>query len=861
MSDVSSRLADAVADRYVVERELGQGGMATVYGARDRKHGRLVAIKVLRPEISVTVGLGRFRQEIEIVARLQHPHILPLLDSGEADGFLYYVMPYVDGESLRERLQREGEFPISSAVRILAEIADALAYAHRRNVVHRDMKPENVMLSGRHPLVMDFGIAKAVSPAFESPRITTEGVALGTPAYMAPEQASADPHLDHRVDIYALGVIGYELLTGSTPFAGASAQQVLAAHVTQPPEPIRNRRPTIPVALATIIMRCLEKRPADRPQSADEILLALETMVTPREGMPPTGSSAAHGPSRVTPRRAAMAGGGAILVLGLAGLLWQVLAPAAEAPVAHHRQLTFLGNVEQQQISPDGELLAYVERGDTRRLVVRDLKSGSIIPVATLGEWGSIRWSPDGATILHIGRKGTKWRAELFPRLGGPARPLGPRGGYGIFSPDGSRLATWNENPDIHLTVTVLASGVKQVIKLPQTRWLGDGDWSPDGRFIVLTAGDWSAPRFTLWAIDMATGKGHGVVSDTVRLSPPRWSRQGDALYYIRDKSELRKILMTQDGFPRGPPAIIQAGLAADDFSIAADGSSLTYTRRQQHSNLWLAAGSGGNSRFTTTQLTRGTTWKTPPRLSPDGRLIAFAQGEENGAGIFVLPVSGGEPRRVTTGGVASSAPAWSPDGRRLAFVVTVQGRWRLRTTALDGGEEKTYEKANVSSALAWAPYDRILYQRLGNKNFHWLDPSNEAEEPLVANDSVGWIFSPIPSPDGQNIVVFWNRERRGAYVLSPRDSSQTPIGPPHGWPLGWSADGASLYLETEGNQIQRLPAKGGKGVTIADLPFKDSACDFHERPARLQLICAVPESVSDVWMIENFEPAHRTGQ
>lgn len=300
MSDVSSRLADAVADRYVVERELGQGGMATVYGARDRKHGRLVAIKVLRPEISVTVGLGRFRQEIEIVAGLQHPHILPLLDSGEADGFLYYVMPYVDGESLRERLQREGEFPISSAVRILAEIADALAYAHRRNVVHRDMKPENVMLSGRHPLVMDFGIAKAVSPAFESPRITTEGVALGTPAYMAPEQASADPHLDHRVDIYALGVIGYELLTGSTPFAGASAQQVLAAHVTQPPEPIRNRRATIPVALATIIMRCLEKRPADRPQSADEILLALETMVTPREGMPPTGSSAAHGPSRVT---------------------------------------------------------------------------------------------------------------------------------------------------------------------------------------------------------------------------------------------------------------------------------------------------------------------------------------------------------------------------------------------------------------------------------------------------------------------------------------------------------------------------------------------------------------------------------
>ena len=201
-------LRAALADRYAVARELGQGGMATVYLAEDLKHHRKVAVKVLRPELAAALGAERFTREIEIGAQLQHPHILPLLDSGEAGGFLYYVMPYVDGESLRERLVRVGELPVHEAVKLLCEIVDALSHAHARGVVHRDIKPDNVMLSGRHALVMDFGVAKAVSEATGRQQLTTAGVALGTPAYMAPEQATADPHLDHRVDIYAVGRAG-----------------------------------------------------------------------------------------------------------------------------------------------------------------------------------------------------------------------------------------------------------------------------------------------------------------------------------------------------------------------------------------------------------------------------------------------------------------------------------------------------------------------------------------------------------------------------------------------------------------------------------------------------------------------------
>jgi tetratricopeptide (TPR) repeat protein/tRNA A-37 threonylcarbamoyl transferase component Bud32 len=289
--DLATRIAAALADRYRIERELGQGGMATVYLAEDLKHRRRVAVKVLRPELAESIGGARFLREIEIAAQLTHPHILPLHDSGEAGGFLYYVMPYVDGEPLRAKLSRDGALPPADAARYLREVADALAYAHAHGVVHRDIKPENVMISGRHAMVMDFGIAKAVSEAADSPEgLTTVGMTLGTPAYMSPEQAVADPSIDHRADIYALGVMGYEMVAGRTPFDARSPQQVLAAHVTQAPEPLLARAPGCPPALASLVMRCLEKRAADRPQSAADLVAPLEATTTPSGELTPTGA-------------------------------------------------------------------------------------------------------------------------------------------------------------------------------------------------------------------------------------------------------------------------------------------------------------------------------------------------------------------------------------------------------------------------------------------------------------------------------------------------------------------------------------------------------------------------------------------
>ncbi|MGH7583798.1 MAG: serine/threonine-protein kinase [Gemmatimonadales bacterium] len=335
------RLTAALSDRYTIERELGQGGMATVYLAHDIKHERDVAIKVLREDLSASLGAGRFLREIKIAAQLQHPHILPLLDSGEAAGRLYFVMPYVKGQSLRERLARDGELPVHEAVRLATEVVDALVEAHAHGVVHRDIKPDNVMLSGRHALVTDFGVAQALAASQRpeaSPKdpstVTTLGVAVGTPTYMSPEQAAADPHVDHRSDIYSIGVMLYETLTGRPPFTGSTPQQVLAAHVTQTPDPVTKHRASISPALDAIVMRCLAKRPADRFQTAAELHAALEPLATPSAGVTPTETRpiAATATARPIPHVAGWLAGGATVCI-LAAAAW-IHAKHGTAPTA-----------------------------------------------------------------------------------------------------------------------------------------------------------------------------------------------------------------------------------------------------------------------------------------------------------------------------------------------------------------------------------------------------------------------------------------------------------------------------------------------------------------------------------------------
>jgi serine/threonine protein kinase len=398
------QVRQAFSGSYAVEREVGQGGMATVYLARDLKHSRQVALKVLRPELASAMGGDRFPREIQIIAQLAHPHILPLHDSGEMGGFLFYVMPFIEGESLRQKLAREGRLPVREAIGILREVADALAYAHGRGIIHRDIKPDNVMLSGRHAVVTDFGVAKAVSAA-SGDTLTTVGLALGTPAYMSPEQAMGESDLDHRSDIYALGVMAYEMVTGETPFVRTTAQAILSAHVLDAAPDLASKRGVVPPALSRFVQRCLAKQKTDRWQSAEELLPILESALTPSGGLTPTNTRPVQVvlPKAVEPVKSrrwfVVSAAAAVLAIGAFGA-WKALGAEdlpgpnrmailpisdvsgsdAQLVTAMHNQLMVsLGQIPGVTVAPNSAMEVYKSAPKPVAEMARELRVGAIL--------------------------------------------------------------------------------------------------------------------------------------------------------------------------------------------------------------------------------------------------------------------------------------------------------------------------------------------------------------------------------------------------------------------------------------------------------------------------------------------------
>jgi serine/threonine-protein kinase len=432
MNDAPSRLAAALADRYRLERELGQGGMATVYLAEDLKHHRNVAVKVLRPELAAVIGAERFLSEIRTTANLQHPHILPLFDSGEADSFLFYVMPFVEGESLRDRLNREKQLPVADAVRIAAEIAGALDYAHRHNVIHRDVKPENILLHDGRALVADFGIALAASKAGGT-RMTETGMSLGTPTYMSPEQAMGEREITARSDVYALGCVTYEMLVGDPPFLGGTAQAIVAKVMTEKPVPPSRMRDTIPSCVEDAVLTALEKLPADRFATAAEFAAALAGGTTARATTRAArGAAPVAGPWR---RVSALLGCAAIVLLAL--LIWalgrgaRTSGPAVfDVALPDSAPMTFGATtattaygvpVRNLSVSTKGDFAVYAARqGDSTLLWYRSLRDATARPIAgTLGATAP-RISPDGSRVAFL----VGDRVMVVPIAGGEARRL-----------------------------------------------------------------------------------------------------------------------------------------------------------------------------------------------------------------------------------------------------------------------------------------------------------------------------------------------------------------------------------------------------------------------------------------------------
>jgi hypothetical protein len=494
--DVPAPLAAAFLPQYRLQRELGAGGMATVYLAQDVRHERDVAIKVLRRDLASVIGADRFIAEIRTTAHLRHPHILPLFDSGAVDGLPFYVMPFVDGESLRRRL-RQGPMPIAEAVGILREVADALAHAHASGVIHRDVKPDNVLLSGRHVFLADFGVARAIAAhVTDDQTVTGTSVMVGTPAYMAPEQVTAAA-VDHRSDIYAFGVMAYELLTGAPPFDG-TRQDVVTAHLTQSPVPLTTLRRETPATLASAVMRCLHKRPDQRWQRIDDLLPVLD--------------GAAVGDGAVTrPRTGALARGRwwlvaatvvAAIALAAGSYALRTRRTASTLAVGKIVRVTTEPGLEMDPaISPDGRTIAYAAGiPGSMRIHVRQIAGGRMVPLTDDLLTGGQRWpqwSSDGARILfHAGRTKLAMRSlegsgalVVVPALGGVARRITTTRSHGAaispsWSPDDRRIAFGGVD-GLYVTGAENAESPTLVAREVEVH---SPAWSPDGRRIAFVS-------------------------------------------------------------------------------------------------------------------------------------------------------------------------------------------------------------------------------------------------------------------------------------------------------------------------------------------------------------------------------------
>ncbi|HEX5385700.1 MAG TPA: protein kinase [Gemmatimonadales bacterium] len=846
MPESFDRLKSALADRYALLREIGSGGMATVYLAEDQRHHRNVAVKVLRPELAATLGPERFSREIEIAAGLQHPHVLPLLDSGQADGFLYYVMPYVEGESLRDRLARQGELPIADAARILAEVADALAYAHGRGVVHRDIKPDNVLLSGRHALVTDFGVAKAVSEATGRQQLTTAGVALGTPAYMAPEQAAADPQVDHRADLYALGAVGYELLTGAPPFTGFNAQAVLSAHMTQAPQVITERRPGIPPVLAEVVMRALAKRPADRWQSAQEMVERLELLGTPSGGMTPTSTRLVATPRPRRSRTALWAGfaGAAVALAAVAVLALRRREPPTLV-LGRATQVTFDAGLElDPTISPDGKLVAYVRGAPERmRLFVRQLGgAGAGQAIAVTPDSGSAQrqphWSPDGTRLLYHTDDGL----YDVPALGGRPRLIAHAssssgGASAAWSPDGRRIVFSRGD-----TLLIHAEGGTD----RQLAVLSGSDvhsyaWSPDGSLIAMVAGN---SLFTLggaaalgnigpsaiWIVPAGGGKPVHVTDAAALNTSPTWLPASRGLLFVSNRDgprDVYRIAVTASGEPSGPAARVTYGLDVHSISLTPDGRHLTYASFLTRSNVWAVPvpSEGSVSISSAREITTGNQFVEGFAVSRDGRWLYFDSNRNGNQDLFRMPLAGGEPEQLTTNPADDFLPDPSPDGREVAFHgVREGGRRKILVIPAAGGAEQ------VAAASAWQ--DRYA---------QW------------SPDGRAIAFSITPeAPPGEVGLFVVRRNADGSWGTPKKLYDRSGF-------ATWSADGRSLLLNADPGltlfkaaRATIVPVDGGSPVPV-QTQFDSTAITVNagwwENGRTLGLLPILPTGAAGFWL------------
>ena len=731
--------------------------------------------------------------------------------------------------------------------------------------------------------------AAMTAAATESAELTKQGRVVGTVAYMSPEQAQGRP-VDARSDVFAFGTMLYEMATGKRPFLGETGINTIAKILESEVPRLEDVVPDVPINLDRIVRRCLQKDPAARYNDTRDLVVDLKELqeeVTSGVVRTASGSIARSTVTGAPPwslfsGRGAKLAAAAVGVAVVSAIAWRVLdtvpstplAPATSSVTPTHRQVTFVGDAWAAAVSPDGRSIAYLAgSGDSQAVHLQDVTGGRALEVFRGDVRMQPRWSPDGSQLLVTGSSDIGDGTFLVPRLGGSPRRIG-RFADAAWSPEGSQLAgILTARKSIFVTETSTGE-VTEVPLSEEFTFIRDVDWSPTGDFFAVVVLD-GMQRSTLRTVSVDGARQSTVLEDDAGIQSPRWSAAGDAIYYWRDEQQaggLWKIRVSGDGTALGAPTPLLAGVpVAPPLSITADGAGLLYARGQSWSNLWIAtaAGQGPDVSVSTRQLTTGTLMDQAARVSPDGGRVAFSRSNGRTSNIFVAPIDGGPVQQLTFLISENSAPVWSPDGSEIAFGSTEGHVARVWKVAARGGSPQLFDGSELSASfgLEWAPGRDILYQLPGNRNFSVLDPTTGDERPLIDDDSVGWAFNPRYSPDGSQVVAYWNRrlepggetpDGRGLWMLSLEETVETRVLPSESptYVNGWSADGAWIYVQNDASeslQIERIPVDGGAPETVATLPWTEvSDCDI---VGDRQFVCGVFAGQSDVWLAENFDP------
>jgi dipeptidyl aminopeptidase/acylaminoacyl peptidase len=823
VSEATDRLTQALANRYRIERELGAGGMATVYLAEDLKHDRKVALKVLRPELAAVIGAERFLQEIKVTANLQHSHILPLYDSGSADGLLFYVMPYVEGETLRATLDREKQLGVEDAIALTRAIAGALEHAHRQGVIHRDIKPENILLRDGDPLIADFGIALALSHAGGS-RLTETGLSIGTPHYMSPEQAMGDRELDARSDVYSLGAMLYEMLAGDPPYTGSTAQAIVAKVITEKAPLVSTLRDTVPEHVSAAIARALNKLPADRFPTAYGFAQAL---VRPDAAAMTAARSIGAAPPN--PARSRLAWGGwGIAAVATAMASWFALRPAPQDPVSRYSvllpadQRLAMARGTRIAFAPDGSQLAYIGPADLGlQIWLRPRDALVATPLPGTDQVDHVFFAPDGRRVGFLNQAQRLMTASLS---GGPPMELADTAvgldgatwsadGYIYFDgftgggTNGLRRVPENGGPSVVVTTVDTAAGET------------DHVWPtalPDGRgvlFVVSRGGNPMTSDIAVLPPDADT------FTVLVRAVAAAYAPSGHLLYVTADGS-LMAVPFDLDGLRvTGEPVAIGTGVGirpygATDLAVAGDGTVayLTGKRADDPSEVVWVGLDGLVELIDPAWVGSFSTLA----VSPDGKRLAvsvIASGDEQ---LWIKELPRGPMTKLTFDGSLNWRPAWLPDGRTVSFTSDRSGSTRIMAKRADGSvpAEVVLELGSDATAqeAVWHPRERWLVYRQTPRDIYAISPTGDTV-PIVATPFEE--RAPALSPDGRWLAYQSDESGRFEVYVRPFPNSSSgkwQISTDGGIVPRWSPDGRALYYL---GPTSLMAVEVGSGVTF----------------------------------------------